>query len=142
MWSIQHSERTTASPEELWIQYQDTDNGPTWDPMVLEIKLHGPFAVGTTGTNKPTFGPKVKFVYTEVQPYSSYTEISKAFGADMVFTHEIKPTANGCNFEHGITCKGPLAGLYSLLLKRSYTRLLPIAMKALAHTAEQGKLAS
>lgn len=139
MWSIENTETTTATPEELWACYVDTDSGPSWDPLVAEIKLHGPFATGTTGTNKPPVGPKLKFIFTEVIPFSSYTEVTKAPGAEMTFTHSLTSTPNGTTFTHGIICQGLLSGLYALILRKNYTRLLPIAMKALAHTAPQGQ---
>lgn len=71
MWSFEHTEQTTATPEQLWAYYVDAPIAPLWDPLVAEIRRHGPFATGSTGTNKPPHGPRVKSRLTEVVPHTS-----------------------------------------------------------------------
>ena len=108
--------------------------------MVKKIKLDGPFVAGTTGTNTPPVGPGVKFSLTEVTPLQSYTEITRAPGAQLIFSHTIVEASDKkVTFTHGIKCRGLLSGLYGLVLKKNYTRLLPVAMKNLARRIEQAR---
>lgn len=138
MWSFEHTESTTATPEQIWAYYTDTDSAPSWDPLVAKIEINGPFAVGTTGTNTSSTGQKVKFIISELTLYRGYTEVNTLPFARLAWTHQITPTSTGCVFTHGVILSGPLSGLYALLLGRSFKQGMPVASRNLAHRVEQG----
>lgn len=137
MWSFEHTESTAATPEQIWAYYADPESAPSWDPLVAKIEINGPFATGTTGTNTSTTGQRVKFILSEVTPYSSYTEVNPLPLAQLSWTHRITPTSTGCTFTHGVILSGPLSGLYALLLGRSFKQGMPVASRNLARRAEQ-----
>ena len=138
MWSFEHTESTTATPEQIWAYYTDPASAPSWDPLVAHIKIDGPFTTGTTGTNTSAQGQKVKFTISEVTPFSSYTEINSLPLARLTWTHRIIPTPTGCTFTHGVIISGPLSTLYAFLLAKNFSQGMPIASRALARRAEQG----
>lgn len=137
-WHLEASERTTGSAETVWAWYEATDLAPTWDPLVGKIKLNGPFAVGTTGTNTAPNGLKFKLVFTEVTRFKSYTEVTSLFGANMKFVHTLIVADNGCTINHEVICTGFLSSLYGLLLIKEYKAKFPLALKNLARLAGNG----
>ncbi len=138
MWSFEYTKSTTATPEQIWAYYADSTTAPLWDPLVAEIQMNGPFVTSTTGVNKASNGQKVKFVLTEVTPFSSYTEVNQLPFAQIVWTHRVTPTSAGCTFTHGVLISGPLSWLYTLLLGKSFKQGMPIASNNLARFAEAG----
>ena len=138
MWSFEHTEQTTATPERLWAYYVDAVTVPLWDPLVAEIRRNGPFATGTTGTSKPPQGPRVKSLLTEVAPYTSYTEVNQLPFARLSWTHRITPTQSGSTLTHGVIFSGPLSSLFALFLSKNFAHGIPLAMQRLVQFAEQG----
>lgn len=138
MWSFEHTESTTATPEQLWAYYADPASAPSWDHLVAEIQINGPFATGTTGTNRPSRGPRVTFTLTEVTPYSSYTEVNTLPLAKLTWTHRILRTPVGSTFTHGVIFSGPFSSFYAFFLAKNYAQGIPRAMRTLARSAELG----
>jgi Polyketide cyclase / dehydrase and lipid transport len=63
-----HEERLISGDiETLWRIVTDVNGWPTWDPHEEAAELHGPFAVGTSGTSKPRGGPAARWVLTKVE---------------------------------------------------------------------------
>jgi Polyketide cyclase / dehydrase and lipid transport len=63
-----HEERLISGDiETLWRIVTDVNRWPTWDPHEEAAELHGPFAVGTSGTSKPRGGPAARWVLTKVE---------------------------------------------------------------------------
>ena len=137
-WHLEASEKTTASAETVWAWYEATDLAPTWDPLVGKIKLSGPFSMGTTGINTAPNGMEFKMIFTEVSRFRSYTEITRLFGAKMIFTHTLIVNEHGCTINHQVRCTGFLSSFYGLLLDKEYKAKFPIALKNLAHLANHG----
>ena len=138
MWQLQSSSEFDASPATIWAWYEDTSSAPSWDPLIAEIRPDGPLALGQTGRNKPRRGPSAPFVYTEVTPGVSYTEVTKAPGAAMAFSHTLEPRGQRTLVTHGVTCTGPLSGLYRLLMRRSFDAGMTEALAGLARLAQAG----
>jgi hypothetical protein len=137
-WHLEAAEKTTALPETVWAWYEATDIAPTWDPLVGKIKLNGPFAVGTTGTNTAPNGMEFDLIFTEVSRFKSYTEVTSLFGAKMTFVHTLVITNGGCTINHEVVCTGFLSSVYGLLLRKEYNTKFPIALKNLARLASNG----
>ena len=138
VWRLEYTERTSASPQRIWSWYLDHRSAPSWDPLIAEIRPDGPIAIGIGGSNKPRFGPPVRFTYTEVTEDRSYTEVSHAPGARMAFTHLLIRDGDATVVTHGLECEGPLTPLYRLLLGRSYRKGMPEALTGLLRLAQQG----
>lgn len=137
-WHLESSEKTTASAETVWAWYKATDIAPTWDPLVGEIKLNGPFSKGTTGTNTAPNGMKFNMIFTEVTRFKSYTEVTSLFGAKMIFAHTLIVNDHGCIIYHQVYCTGFLSSFYGLLLNKEYKTKFPLALKNLARLAGNG----
>ena len=138
MFSLQHERDVRTSAETVWAWYEDTASAPSWDPLIGEIRCDGPLAVGVTGRNKPRRGPWAPFIYTEVTPGRSYTEVTKLPGARMAFWHTLQPRADVTVMTHGVTCTGPLSGVYGLLVRRSFDAGMVQALDSLAALAQAG----
>lgn len=139
MWQLEYTQHTTASPEVIWRWYLDHESAPSWDPLIGQIRPDGPMAVGNGGRNKPRSGPSVPYLYTEVTPARSYTEVSRVPGARMAFTHLLTSSPSGTTVTHGMQCEGPLTPLYRIVLGRSYRKGMPQALAGLLRLAEQGE---
>ena len=136
-WSIEVEKTTSAPPERLWAWYEATDRAPEWDPLIGEIRPDGPFALGSTGRNKPRTGPSVRYVITEYLEPVSYTELSRAPGASMAFGHRITEVgADTWQVRHDVVCSGPLSAVYRLVLSRSYRAGMATALEGLIRLAE------
>lgn len=138
MWTFHHDQSTTATPAQIWAYYEATDIAPRWDPLIRQIQVQGPLAVGVQGINHPVGGGRFPFTYTEVTIDKSYTEVTRVPLARLAFTHDISPTPTGSIFTHGVIISGPLAWLYTLLLRRGYEKGIPQASRNLAALLEQG----
>ncbi len=42
MWTFQHGETTTATPEQLWQLYQDPTTWSDWDHQIEDVTITGP----------------------------------------------------------------------------------------------------
>lgn len=135
MWSFEHTETTTASPEKLWKRYSDPTSWPEWDHETESVTLDGPFAVGTEGKLKPKGGPTTKFRVLEVTDGRSFTDMSFLPMAKMRFSHVIDPTPEGAAITHKVTITGPLTPLFSRVIGKKIAAELPGAMRRLGALA-------
>ena len=139
MWSIEVSGDAAASRETIWAWYEAADQAPSWDPLIKRIAPDGPISLGVTGRNYPTSGPSTPFVYTEVTPLVSYTEVSKLPGAKAAFTHRLTDRPDGrTRIDHGAEISGLLSGLYRLFLTRNLRRGMRTALDNLVRKVEDG----
>lgn len=136
MWEFQHTEKTAATPEQLWRRYSDPSSWPEWDAETERVTLHGPFEAGTRGELKPVGGPKTKFQMVEVNEPRSFSDISYLPLAKMRFTHSIEPDHDGARFTHHVTITGPLSPLFARVIGRKVAAGLPTAMRKLGDLAE------
>ncbi|WP_432946241.1 SRPBCC family protein [Kribbella sp. CA-253562] len=135
MWHFEHTEQTSATPEQLWAHYSEPTAWPQWDHGTAEVTVEGPFVVGTRGTLKPAKGPKAAFVLTEVTPLVSFTDTTKLPLTTMEFAHRIEVIDGVTHFTHSVTMNGALTPLFSRLIGRTIAAELPDAMRALAELA-------
>ena len=136
MWSFQHTEITTATPAQLWEQYSQPTQWPDWDHEVAAVTVDGPFEQGTKGTIKPTRGPKADFVFSEMTPNVSFTDVTRLPLTKMEFAHRINVVDGVTHFTHGVTMTGSLSPIFSRLIGRGIATELPKAMRTLAALAE------
>lgn len=136
MWACAHTEMTTATAAQLWTRYADPTTWPEWDHEIATVTVDGPMATGMRGTLKPVKGPATPFVFSEVEPETGFTDVSRLPLARMTFRHLIEPIPAGCRFTHTVTISGPLSPLFARVIGRNVAAGLPVAMQALARLAE------
>lgn len=136
MWTFEHAETTSATPDQLWALYVEPTTWPQWDHGIAEVTVQGPVAVGTRGRLKPVTGPAASFTFTEVDPGVGFTNVSRLPLARLSLAHHIEATASGSRFTHHATITGPSSPLFARVLGRSLTSGVPTAMRNLARLAE------
>ncbi len=100
MWKVEVSGDARAARETVWAWYEATDQAPSWDPLIKRIESEGPIELGVRGRNHPAIGPAARFVYSQVTPLISYTEVSFAPGAAFAFTHALSDLPGGPAAHH------------------------------------------
>ncbi len=136
MWSFEHAETTSATPDRLWALYAEPTTWPRWDQEIAAVTVQGPVAVGTRGRLTPVTGPAAWFTFTEVDPGVGFTNVSRLPLARLTLVHHIEATAAGSRFTHQVTITGPSSPLFARVLSRSLAAGLPTAMRNLARLAE------
>ncbi len=136
MWAFDHTETTSASPDQLWARYVEPATWPQWDHEIAAVSVQGPVAVGTRGRLKPVTGPAASFTLTEVTPGVGFTDVSRLPLAQLTLAHHIEATASGSRFTHHVTITGPLAPLFARVIGKRLAAGLPTAMRNLARLAE------
>ncbi len=139
IWSVEASCETDAERQKIWQLWSDVPNWPKWDDGLEWCRMDGPFAVGTKGELKPKGAPKVSFVMTDVRPLESYSDLSYLPLTHLTFTHTLEQLPNGkLLIRHRAHCKGLLAPLLYLTLRRDLKKGMPQSVQTLAKIAEQG----
>jgi uncharacterized protein YndB with AHSA1/START domain len=142
MWQFEHSETTTATPEQVWARYADPASWPAWDHETESVTVEGPMAVGTRGRLKPKGGPTTTFEFVEVEPGRGFTDVTRLPLtrlplARLEFSHRIEPDGEATRFTHRVTITGPLSPLFARVVGRNVAAGLPGAMCTLARLAEE-----
>jgi polyketide cyclase/dehydrase/lipid transport protein len=137
MWQFEHSETTSATPDQLWARYADPASWPAWDDGTESVTVEGPMAVGTRGRLKPKGGPTTTFEFVEVEPGRGFTDVTRLPLARLEFSHRIEPHGDATRFTHRITITGPLSPLFARVVGRNVAAGLPGAMRTLARLAEE-----
>ena len=122
MWSIEETRVVKAPPERVWTLWTDVAGWSQWDGEVEWSQLEGEFAVGSQGRLKPKGGPATRFVLTEVEPHRGFADRARLPLASLEFIHRVEPHAEGARVTHRIEIRGPLSGLFSRLMGRSFQR--------------------
>jgi hypothetical protein len=139
MWSAEHTALSRASREDVWSLWSDATGWPGWNPTIAETSLNGPFAEGTTGSLKPTHGPRTKMVLRDVRPGAGFADVARLPGAEMRVEHEVVEGADGgTRVTERAVLSGRLARLWSLLLGRQLQRDMAAGAQATARAAERG----
>jgi hypothetical protein len=137
MWTFEHTETSSATPEQLWARYSQPATWPEWNQGMTEVAIDGPFATGTKGTLKPAHGPKTRFTLTDVEPLRIFTDVSALPMARLTFTHILEPAGAGVRFTHRATIRGTSSVLFARLIGKNIAANLPVSMRTLARLAEQ-----
>lgn len=137
MWQFEHTQTSAASPKQLWTHYADPASWPNWDHDIAEVTIDGPIATGARGALKPTKGPRVSFVFSEVIPGVRFTNVCRLPLARLTFSHRIEASNTGTRFTHSAAITGPLSALFARIMGRDIATGMPTAMRVLARLAEQ-----
>lgn len=139
-WNVEASFVTHAKKEAVWKLWSDVPNWPKWDDGLEWCRIDGPFAVGSKGELKPEGAPKVRFIMTDVRPMESYSDLSFLPLTQLIFTHTMECLPNGkIMIRHRARCKGLLAPLLWLTLRKDLKKGMPRSIQSLARLAETGE---
>ena len=141
MWRFEHTETTSAAPEQVWARYVDPTTWPEWDHGTESVTIEGPFTVGARGRLKPNGGPATSFVVTEAEPGAGFADVTRLPLAKLWFRHRIEAGPGGTRFTHTATITGPLAPLFARLIGRTIAAEMPAAMAALGRLAQGASIA-
>jgi len=136
MWRFEHTETTTATPDQLWARYVDPTTWPEWDHETESVTAEGALAVGLRGRLKPKGGPWTSFLVTEVEPGAGFTDVTRLPLARLQFRHRIEAVPGGSRFTHTVTIGGPLWPLFARVIGRTIAAEMPTAMATLARLAQ------
>ncbi len=138
MWKFEHTIETEASAKALWSLYSDVSTWTTWDKEIEDVKLNGPFTVGTTGTMKPIGQDPLFFKLVEVRENEGFVDETEIPGAGVlvIFTHTLKPLENGnTRISHQVTIIGPTADVLGPQIGPAIILGIPKTMESLATVA-------
>ena len=138
--AFSHSIQTSVEPQAVWRLWSDPSTWREWDLGLKDAKLDGAFAVGAAGELTPKSGPKTRFKITALERGRNYTFATALPLARLEITRTIL-SRNPTVFEHQVTFKGPLAGLWARLFGPGFRRDLPPTMERIAQIAEEGEAA-
>lgn len=135
-WVYVETVNTKASAEQVWAVWVDAKNWPQWDDQLEWVKWDGPFIEGAIGTMKPTDGPVVKFVLSEVKEFSNFSDRAKLPLTTVDFIHTYEATADGNGIiVHKVEMRGILAPLFGRVIGskiRTHLRRAMIKLSVLA----------
>lgn len=129
--------RIGVAPPEIYAIYRDVANWPAWDPDTRLARLHGPFALGTTGELVPAKGRPVVMQITALEPDRAFTVEARVPGFRMRFEHELTPVTEGTEVLHRVSFSGPLAFIFGRVVGEPLRRGLPATLAGLKQYAEQ-----
>jgi uncharacterized protein YndB with AHSA1/START domain len=95
MWDYEYSVETSAPAATLWQRWTEMAAWPDWNAGIGEIRVDGPFAVGTTFTMKPPDGDAVQMTLTEIVPGERFTDVMDAGDFVVTTVHRLEPVAAG-----------------------------------------------
>jgi hypothetical protein len=126
-----------ATPaDRVWELLSGVDRWPTWNPLVQQAVLSGPFQPGGVFKWKSK-GLTVISTLQEVTPYSRLTWTGKAFGTRAIHTWEIVATESGVELRTAESFDGWLPKLMPKTLQRTLDETLPAWLKAIKSEAER-----
>lgn len=139
-WSIEANCQTEAAEDEIWKLWTDVSGWPKWDKGLEWCRLDGPFAIGTKGSLKPAGSPALPFELTDVIPGRSYEDLTCLPFTRLTFTHTLIKLPDGkVQIRHQASCKGLLAPILFLTLRRDLKKGMPQSIRKLAEMAEKGR---
>ena len=114
----EYSSLSASSPAMVFKRWTDPRSWPEWDPEVRQVDFDSVATLGAAGKLRPSRGPSLGFLVTELQVNSVFTNTSALPGARLDFTHIVDVSGDGSRITVSIRIRGPLASLWGLLLKR------------------------
>lgn len=133
---IEERIRIKATPEQIFLFYENVSEWSSWDPDVQSSSIDGEFRAKVKGKLKPTKGPETRIEFTEVTKNKSFTTISKLPLCTMSFVHELVSSSEGTEVFHKILFSGLLSPLFGRLIGSGIRKGLPATMQGLRDAVE------
>ncbi|MCU1513691.1 MAG: hypothetical protein JWO10_781 [Microbacteriaceae bacterium] len=132
-YTIDCTARLAGDAQSIWDTWTDMASYPNWDPREEELRIDGPFAVGTTGFSKQA-GPRAgtTFELTRVEPITRWTNECPLPGGRLVLDHYIETMSDGrVSVLKRYQVHGPLEILFRLFFGRGIRAGAPATFAAL-----------
>jgi hypothetical protein len=137
-WSVNASTTTPARPEQVWAWYSKPADNPRWNPLVKQVVVHGPFALGTTGADTWFDGSTIPWQIVRVQRVQGYTQIGNLPFAEVTSTYYLMRTPRGTRIDLAIQVDGVMAWFYGLTMRKEFDAGVNAATRNLAVVAARG----
>jgi len=125
MWEASHSLRSSAKPADVWALWADPARWPDWNDQIERAEMEGPLKVGTTARIKLKRGGTIHYEILELEPERMLVDETRLPGARMAHERRISPVDGQIEISNRISVRGPLAGLYRLLMGRRIRDSVP-----------------
>ncbi|GEM_PF-783476 len=141
MATYERSRETTASPDQVWRFWSDTDTWPSWNPDVRAISLNGPFQSGTTGSM--TTGRGTHPITLENVTGRSFDLVTQPMPATVFrFSCRVDPSPAGSRISQGLSMSGALAPIFGPLMGKRIAASFDPILVGLATAAQSGPAAA
>jgi hypothetical protein len=139
-WSMESVLEAAVQPDDVYRLYTDPSTWGSWAHNTAWGRAATPLAPGATVEVRVRSYP---WTYTvrvrSMDPGRQIVTEVRPFGVTITSTYEVTPTPAGSRLHHTISLAGPLEGLYELLTRRQYTRMLAGETKRIAELATGGQ---
>jgi hypothetical protein len=125
VWEASHSLRSSAEPADVWALWADPARWPNWNEQIERAELDGPLEVGTTARIKLKRGGTIRYEILALEPERLLLDETRLPGARMAHERRITPVDGAIEISNRIYVRGPLAGLYRLLMGRRTRESVP-----------------
>lgn len=125
MWEASHSLRSSAEPADVWALWADPARWPDWNEQIERAELDGPLEVGTAARIKLKRGGTIRYEILALEPERLLLDETRLPGARMAHERRITPADGAIEISNRIYVRGPLAGLYRLLMGRRTRESVP-----------------
>lgn len=138
MWRYEHSAQTPLSPEAVWRVLADIHDWASWDTSMADVRLLGPFAVGSQIAMTPHGQEPIHSTIVEIDRNRRYADETAFGGLTLRFSHTLTPMeSGGTRVVHGLTIDEPTAEATGPDLGAQITEDFPDAMAALLSRAAE-----
>jgi uncharacterized protein YndB with AHSA1/START domain len=87
----EHTQDTAVPREKLWAALADIDHWTAWDTSMAEIRLDGPFAVGSTVVMTPVGQEPIRSTIVTIDEGTAYADETEFGGTVLRFSHTLSP---------------------------------------------------
>ena len=122
MFEAVQTDRTIASPTEIWALWESPARWPEWNQRFERVELEGEPAPGRRLRIKQRRGGTMEFELVAFEPERRLAYEARFPGARLGHEHIVAPEDGGAEVTHRIYVSGPLAGFWALLLGRKRMR--------------------
>jgi uncharacterized protein YndB with AHSA1/START domain len=138
MWVHEHTAETAVPREKVWAALADIDSWSEWDTSMAEIKLDGPFAVGSTVSMTPIGQDPIRSRIVEIEDGTTYADETSFGGVLLRFSHTLTELPDGITrITHRLEITGDEAGTVGPEIDPMTTADFPDAMDALIAYADK-----
>ena len=127
---------SSAPAAAFFAHWADMAAWPEWNLDTEWVRLHGPFAPGTTGRLKPKGGFAVPFRIERLTD-DEFVDVSRLPGARLTFAHRVTASPTGVRVDVRVDLTGPLAGIWRRIIGPGVSASLQPDLDRLARRAEQ-----
>ncbi len=132
MWTHEESIEAAATPERIWKLFSDVAGWKRWNAGIEHIKIHGPFAAGTTFTMQPPGSEAFESRLTFVRENEAFTDETVIDGTRVEVHHGIVPLDEGrSRIIYSTTISGPAAAEIGPFVTEDFGSVL-LSLKRLA----------